>query len=335
MVRTSAPNSSGGLFVDENVGGGITGTTVVASDMNNHQEEIANAITGAGLTLSGADQSQLRKAIVALSHVVGELVLSEFEEAPSTYFPALPRNVNQDISSTNWPALVTKLRAVKTKVLAVTDHSVTVSGSNITFPNTNAANSLLALLVEDAIVSNYLNSGEPDNFTGGATYAVAALRRTVNIAGTDYAITGINTTTRVVTVSGTPASGAQSASCYTYRIAGSSTTARLLRIAGFVGVAAGDAGGEVVGGFRRMDRGQGHWHNVSGGSITGGTKPSQATGATTGRNMNDTGGTSYALFDETAHQITTDLVNGTPRTGKTTDPRTAGQHAYTWGGIYL
>jgi hypothetical protein len=36
-----------------------------------------------------------------------------------------------------------------------------------------------------------------------------------------------------------------------------------------------------------------------------------------------------------ARQIATDTTNGTPRTGKTTDPRTAGQYAYTWGGQYI
>jgi len=30
-----------------------------------------------------------------------------------------------------------------------------------------------------------------------------------------------------------------------------------------------------------------------------------------------------------------DGTNGTPRTGKTTDPRTAGQYAYTWGAVYI
>lgn len=325
MVRTSAPNSSGGLFVDENPGGGVVGTTVVATDMNNHQEEIVNAILGAGLTLSGANQSQLRQAIVAMSHVVGELVLSEFEESPGIYFPALDRSVNRDISSANWPALVTKLRAVKAKVAGVTDHSVTVSGSNITFPATTAANALLALLVEDAIVSNWLNSGEPANFTGGGDYATAATRRTVNIAGVDYAITGINTTTRVVTVSGTPASGSQTASCYTYRIAGSSTTARLLRIAGFVGVAAGDAGGEIVGGFRRMDRGQGHKHSTTNETAGGGS-------TTVIARYTSASSVSVQLNTETP---VTDGTNGTPRLGKTTDPRTAGQYAYTWGGIYI
>jgi hypothetical protein len=319
MVRTSAPNSSAGLFVDESGGGSTIGTTIQAADMNNHQEELANAILGAGLTLSGANQSQLRQAIVALSHVVGELVMIETEETPGVYFPAIPRNVNTDVPSANYPALVTKLRAVKMKVDGVTDHSVTVAGSVITFPATTAGQNLVDVLQEDAIVSGFLNGGQPATFA--ADYTTAATRRCVNIAGTDYAITGINSITRAVTVSGTPASGAQTASVYTYRVAGSSTTARLHKIAGFVGVAAGEADGEVVGGFRKMDRGQGHNHENSflKFQIGGGT-------------VNISAGSNYP--QAYPGLPISDGTNGTPRTGKTTDPRTAGQYFYTWAGIY-
>lgn len=322
MVRTSAPNSSAGLFVDENVGGGITGTTVVAADLNNYQEEIANAIEQLGLTLSGADQHQLAQAIVGLSHQVGELVFMETEETPGTYFPAVPRNVDQDITSTVYPLLVTKLRAVKAKVLGVTDHAgATVSGSVITLPATSAAVALIGLLVQDAIVSKWFSTSEAASFDNTPDYSTAATRRCINVAGTDYAITAINATSRQITVSGTPASGSQSVCVYTYRKAGAATTARLHKIAGFVGVAAGDAGGEVVGGFRKMDRAQGHYHRITSG------------------NADQSGGTAGGYRGATATEDTkvtvpvTDTVNGTPRTGKTTDPRTAGQYVYTWAGI--
>ena len=325
MVRTSAPNSSAGLFVDESGGGSTVGTTLQAADMNNHQEELANAILGAGLTLSGANQSQLRQAIVALSHVVGELVMIETEEPPGVYFPAIPRNVDTDVPSANYPALVTKLRAVKAKVNGVTDHSVTVSGSNITFPATTAAQNLLDILSEDAGVSGWLNGAQAATFS--ADYTTAATRRCVNIAGTDYAITAINTVSRVVTVSGTPTTGAQTASVYTYRVAGSTTTARLHKIAGFVGVAAGEADGEVVGGFRKMDRGQGH--------RMGPLSPSTGYFGLGGSSTNSPSGASTSTLSATTGDPTTDGANGTPRTGKTTDPRTAGQYFYTWAGIYV
>jgi hypothetical protein len=259
-------------------------------------------------------------------HIIGELLLSEFDESTSESFPAVPRNVNQDLDVANWPLLVAKMRAVKTSVLGVTDHAATVAASVVTMPNTAASNALIALLVSDAIVSNYINTSEPANFAGGADYATVSTRRSLNVAGTDYAITGINATLREITVDGVPTAGAQSASCYTYRIAGSSTSARLLRIAGFVGVAAGDAGGEVVGGFRKMDRGQGHRHLEKTSTSTNIDNGSWVKASNFGPERDSSQNTS---------DPTTDTTNGTPRTGKTTDPRTAGQYAYTWGAQYI
>jgi len=266
-------------------------------------------------------------------HIVGELLMSEFDETASASFPAVKRNVNQDITEANWPLLVPKLRAVKASVLGVTDHAANVAASVVTMPNNAASNALIALLVNDAVVSNYINTSEPANFAGGADYATAATRRLLNVAGTDYAITGINATLREITVDGVPTAGAQTAICYTYRVAGAATTARLLRIAGFVGVAAGDAGGEVVGGFRKMDREQGHELGITD-SLD--SFESQASGS-----INNAGGNRGMILTNApgdgrvrARKFYSDGTNGTPRTGKTTDPRTAGQYAYTWGGQY-
>jgi hypothetical protein len=259
------------------------------------------------------------------SHVLGELVLSELVLTPSESFPAVPRNVDQDILEANYPALVPALRNQAASVLGVTDHAVTVAGNVLTFGLGDTA--LISLIINDAIVTNYIDTGEIANFLNGATYAVAAAQRTITISGVDYAITGADAVARTLTVSVNPPAGAQTATCYTYRVAGAATTARLLRIAGFVGVAAGDAGGEVVGGFRKMDRGQSHRHVLKGGqtSILGLSDNTPVMGATA------------AFGDRTGNvlNVSTDTINGTPRTGKTTDPRTAGQYAYTWGAVYI
>jgi len=92
-------------------------------------------------------------------------------------------------------------------------------------------------------------------------------------------------------------------------------------------VAAGDAGGEVVGGFRKMDREQSHYHNPNPATVNGYLQNGAGTltiGAGAGSSLQTTTGAPVS-----------DLVNGTPRTGKTTDPRTAGQYAYTWGAVYI
>jgi len=71
--------------------------------------------------------------VIQNSHVLGELVLTETLKAPSASFPAVPRNVNQDILAANWPSLVTELRNQPASVLGVTDHNVTVAAAVITF----------------------------------------------------------------------------------------------------------------------------------------------------------------------------------------------------------
>jgi len=256
------------------------------------------------------------------SHVLGELVLTETLKAPSASFPAVPRNVNQDILAANWPLLVPELRNQPASVLGVTDHNVTVAAAVITFGVGDTA--LISLIINDAIVANYINGGEIANFLNGATYADATQQRTITIAGVDYTIIGADAVARTLTVSVNPPAGAQVATCYTYRVAGAATTARLLRIAGFVGVAAGDAGGEVVGGWRKMDRGQGHDHTI--GEIISRVSGASALNAT---------GASAGFYANPKPNIVTDNANGTPRIGKTTDPRTAGQYAYTWGAVYI
>jgi len=263
------------------------------------------------------------------SHVLGELVLSELSMASSTSFPAIPRNVDQDILAANWPNLVTALRNQAASVLGVTDHAVTVAGNVITFGVGDTA--LISLIINDAIVTKYINDGEPANFANGSTYAVAEAQRCITIAGTDYTITGADAVARTLTVSVNPPAGAQVATCYAYRVAGAATTARLLRIAGFVGVAAGDAGGEVVGGFRKMDRFEGHWHRI----FVAGAGSAIPIWSTSGANSYSAGASSVVEVGLVAQASENDGTNGTPRTGKTTDPRTAGQYAYTWGAVYI
>lgn len=325
MKRTTAPGSVSGLHVDRNAGSGTPGTKGVAEDRNNLQEEICHVVERLSVSLNGADQHQLTKAIIGLSHQVGEMVFMETEETPDEYFPAIPRNVDQDIDIAHWPLLVPKLRAVKAKIIGTTDFTVSVSGSNVTFPATAAGIAAVQLIVNDAIVSGWLNGGE-DPGDDAADYGTATTRRTLTIGGTDYAIIGANATTRIVALSASPPSGTQTASLYTYRVAGSATTARLHKITGFVPVAAGDADGEVVGGWRKMDRGQGHKHGATDGQSFMRTI---ATGGTYDRPPGAT-----LVADPVTSSPVSD-GNGTPRTGKTTDPRTIGQHAYTWGGVYI
>jgi photosystem II stability/assembly factor-like uncharacterized protein len=66
MKRTTADGNSGNLYQDRNTTLGRVGTLIQAEDKNLIQEEICNAIEGAGITLNGSDDTQLLQAIKTL-----------------------------------------------------------------------------------------------------------------------------------------------------------------------------------------------------------------------------------------------------------------------------
>jgi hypothetical protein len=195
MQKTTAPNSSGGAFVDES---GSAGTTIQAADLNAHQNEICNAITyngGAngwvGQALSGADLTQLFETIVkvAIEHSfpIGGLFYELDYAAPAVFNPSNPHAYRpflcidspafatpyQTITTTHWPLLVPYLIAFRSTVYdgqagstaqyTVTNGIVTSNQVTLTFDTSNASKAILAALSEDAIVNN----NAPAGFTGG------------------------------------------------------------------------------------------------------------------------------------------------------------------------
>lgn len=267
---------------------------------------------------------------------VGMLFGSEFDTITSATFPAIPRNVNIDIDIANYPVIVPLLRDVKVSILGVTDFVGVISSANtsyslITFVTSSAVTAMCTVLTQDAIVSNWLNTGQ--NATTGAStvdFTTSATSRVITINSVDYPIypstaaSAISITSGTIIFEGKPTTGTVTANIYTYRIAGQATKARLRKIAGFVGVVAGDADGEVIAGFRKMDTTQDHYHlsatysNNTGG---GGANPGGLAANPQGRV------TFYA-------QEMTQGTQGLSRGSKNTSPRTAGQYFYTWAGIY-
>ena len=75
MFRTDAPGHVGNLYSGGNPLAGVEATVVLAECMNSFQEEIVNAILGAGLSLNRADNTELRQAIAAAG-VPGSRTLS-------------------------------------------------------------------------------------------------------------------------------------------------------------------------------------------------------------------------------------------------------------------
>src|SRR3972149_2557192 len=152
MKRTTAPNSVGGAFVDK-VPGVTIGTTIIAEDQNLRQEELCNVIEGAGLTLSGADDEQLKKAIAALIYAPASYWEFAVEQTLSVLKPLLRiDDADHDISSTNWPDLVTALRAHKLRVNSEDSWAVTIASGVVTFLNAPPENRLLAALAEELLV---------------------------------------------------------------------------------------------------------------------------------------------------------------------------------------
>ena len=311
MQRTTAPNSSAGLHVDK-VPGVTVGTTGIALDRNNLQEEIVNTILGAGLTL-GAAQTQLLQAVAGLIYPVGRRIEQMVPLTPGNFCPVVRiDDADHDIDTTHYLALVTALRAIKLQVNGTTDFTGTVAGSVITIATTTAGDKWLAVIAEEnAVHGSYTNW------------------LCINIAGTDYVITNVNAGARTITVTGTPTSGSQTAIVYPYRIAGSSTTARLRRDStrAFVGsqqeTADGTTDRALCVGMRARDRLQGHYHNAS----------------TVGINITATAGGVGSLYSGGAVTLNTvgpisDGIDGTPRTGLTTDPRTVAGYIYLGCGVY-
>jgi hypothetical protein len=77
-------NSTDHLFHDADPFNGIQGTVVTAAWLNSVQEEIANAISAAGITLDPAQSNQLLAAIRQLAATVATQPVGDKSSAPAT-----------------------------------------------------------------------------------------------------------------------------------------------------------------------------------------------------------------------------------------------------------
>jgi hypothetical protein len=257
---------------------------------------------------------------------------------PGVNCPVIPRyDTNHDVTAsggsagTNAPLLVAFYRnqaaSIPTGGTFRTSWAVTVSGSTVTFDAT--ADGLLDRLTADALVSGFLNGNQAATFS--ADFSTAATQLYITVNGSDFPITAINTGARTITVTGSPTTGSQTAIFYPYRC-GVTTSIRLRKLSGFVPVAAGDYDGEVINGLRCMDRFQGHWHDIGSEIVNGPIYTNGAGGAGAGSAMVGSATVSHWW---TARAAQSDTAAGTPRTGKTTSPRSAGGYLYEWAGTLV
>jgi microcystin-dependent protein len=63
MHRTTAQGSVDGKYIDDDIVHGIVGTMLIAKDRNTTQEELANAVEGAGITLDPEKDDQLLEGL--------------------------------------------------------------------------------------------------------------------------------------------------------------------------------------------------------------------------------------------------------------------------------
>lgn len=329
MRAIAGPGHVSNEFVDYDAVTNPNGTVVTAQWGNDVQEELLGIQDDAGIAEAAGTNKYVLAAIKRIAKEHGRNVGDLFyngalsapvafdEDDPETYFPALCiSDIDEyaDIAAANWPDLVTWARARTTAyklpgASAVESWSVTVSGSDITFPAGTSDGAVLSALVED---NNYHQRA------GGTSWGHAP---TVNVAGTDYVITGINLGTSVVTVTGSPATGAQTAIFYTHRVAGSTTTARMFEATGLAIHSPGDDDGLFVVGRRRRGQMQFHGHQSPG---------------TLNVNTGSTA-TAMTINASTAGDITAMLEiapYGTPRTGSETHSPAFVAHLYIHGGRY-
>ncbi len=303
-------------------------------------QEVLNKITNAGFTADPADFYQLSKADTALRLPIGATIESEialtpviYSSARSTanpayplYNPIIPRyDADHDVTTAIAPDLVTAYRAeLATINVAGTRYSSwtgTVSGSTITFASNTQNIAFVAMYANEAGANGYMQ-------TQSSTYSpvfTGTAQRCIRVNGTDYAVTNCSTGALTITVTGSPTTGSQTCQAPTYCIAGSTTSVRLPRISGFVGVVTQDYDGEFVAGWRKMDRGQGHWHEIWGVAAQG-VNAGQA---------DDLQINTALLSSSAVRAPVTDGTNGTPRTGKTTDPKAYAKYVYTHAGRLL
>jgi hypothetical protein len=334
MRKIDGPFNVANRFEDQDPTNNPNGTVITAQWTNDIQDELINLQAYGGFSEAAGAQSQILKTIRKISREESRLVGEPFyllEHKPpaifdpnniDAYFPAIcldSINGNLTLDVANYPDLVPWLRLRRAIFGAGTgseasEITVTVSGSTVTFPNTALGNAMILALAEDNL------------FVGSFTNY-----RTLNVAGADFPIAGsINPIARTLVVTGTPASGSQTAIIYTNRITGSTTTARLYKADGVALASANDTDQTLISNLFTRDAMQGHWHNTYYQNGTPGA-----------------GNTYYAVAQVSSSSLlktpvngetqspTSDGTNGTPRTTKTTRNRSLNGHLYLWARRYL
>ena len=313
------------------------------------------AIEFMGITFDGDDPDLLEATMIGtaikMGKPLGELYFLDSLKLPVAFDKTNPElffpgkcldtiDIFEDIDVANWPDFVPHLRTKKLtynegitgakSAFDVTDWDITSNVATLTFANTTAELAILAALLEDNLVHS--------SYTDWRSITLASVIG--DISAGEYAITNVDASLRQITFAFTSGnnsgSGSFTSEFYTNRVPGSSTTARLYEATARTLVSANDDDGENINGLRRRDKSQGHRRRIQG--VESGldvNKFCRDNGALSG----GSGGIGFGGFNAGLQIVTsdyiTDGINGSPRTGKTTDPRSLGAHLYVHGKSYI
>ena len=343
MRKIAGPGHVGNAFVDYDAITNPDGTVYTADWGNDTQNELIGIQDEYSIAESAGTNKYVLAAIkgiaIGYGKQLGELFFldtakdpAEFDkDAPEDFFPGKCLSSiedYEDIAVANFPDLVAHLRAKafkyfegitgETSAFSVTNWAIVSNVATLTFSGT-AATAMLAALAEDVLVHGSYTNWRSVTLAGAIG----------DITAGEYAITDVDAAGLTIDFAFTAGnnSGAVTATCnfYQHRVPGSTTTARLVETTARTLISANDADGEAIAGLRRRDRGQGHWHEYY-------TRPSNDTGGGVvldGINAAVTGINTQQ--DRIQNPIVDNLGNGTPRTGKTTDPRALVGHLFIWG----
>lgn len=260
-------------------------------------------ITDAGLTYVSSDLATLfKRACRAFGQRVGAICEFDDKFAPDEDNPYLCLDADQDILLANWPPLGAYLRGVKVIAGGASSFAYTASGGVLTVTGTGAT-SLVADLGEDNACHG--------SFTSWLS---------VTISGVEYPITAVTPGSNQLTVgTSPPASG--TLEIYPRRVPNDATKARVFKDEGRATYS--HDGATYLGSLRRRDRFQ-NWR----------LKTNYSSGGTAGAGLYATDGGS-GIKTITSSGPDSDGINGTIRTGPTTDAANSVKFRYYFGGIFL
>lgn len=291
----------------------------------------------------GSNLQEMQRAINLMAISVGKLEWFADHFDPSENAPWLIlSNPDAVLDAAHWPDLVPYYRDKKLRYMPgtgsaktafdITTYSRSSNTVTITLANTDPEKAIMAALAEENLVHG--------SFSGWISINLPSALNSGDVPAGDYAITALNAGARTISFGHIGSNIGATAvtatmSIYPHRIPGSSTTARHYQIAGRTLVSINDAAGEVIAGARRRDRFQGHYHQEYTGNTSRGFSNIEVS-APSG-NWSAPTGNSTAIIAAAAYikEPKTDGVNGTPRFGATTDPRSLGAVLAIYGGRYV